>query len=114
MGIEIQYFIFAGSDVMVSSNENTLAEDQVAFIGLPPGLFDNITLDTLGIFFTFYSDGSLFPFEDQTGRDNITRVVGSAVIGAAIANETITGLQEDDQVTTILLLQRSVRLWIKA
>ena len=94
---------------MVSSNEDTLADVQIAFIGLPPGLFENISSDTVGIFFTFYSDGSLFPFEDQTGRENISREVGSAVIGAAVANEIITGLQEDDQVTIILLLLRSVR-----
>ena len=84
----------------------------MSFIGLPPGLFENITAEIIGLFFTFYLDASLFSFEDQSGGDNITRVVGSSVTGASIANESILGLMEEDRVTIILLLT-NVRVQVK-
>lgn len=98
------YSITTGGNVVISLDSTSLQDNQAAFIGLPPGLFNVIPTGITGLFFTFYSNASLFPFEDQTDRVNVTREVGSSVVGASIANESISGLTEDNRITVIMLL----------
>ena len=82
------WYNFTGENVAISVNTQKHEGDEAAFISLTRGVINELSADILGLIFTFYSDASLFPLQPTNG-ENTTRVVGSAVIGAIIANETI-------------------------
>ena len=108
--IIIIFYCSTGENVITSFSAQSLEENQTAFIGLPQGLLNEITTDSVGLVFTFYSDASFFPFKDKSNRENITSVIGTAVIGGIVANETITRLEEEDRITVTFVLQDSVSI----
>ena len=92
--------------VMVRNDavRNIFPEDQDASIALPPSLFAELRNTTeTGIGFTFYETSALFPLPDSS-PSNLT--VGSHVIGAFVAGQSISNLS--DPVTIFLRLTQPV------
>ena len=80
--------------------------DQDASIALPPSLFAELRNATeTGIGFTFYETSALFPLPDSS-PSNLS--VGSHVIGAFVAGQSISNLS--DPVTIFLRLTQPVRM----
>ena len=86
-----------------NSTITTLPQDQDAAISLPPSLFDLVNTTEVGIGFTFYETAALFPLPEGS-PSNLT--VGSSVVGALVAGQSFSDLQ--DPVTIFLHLTRQV------
>ena len=90
-------FLKHAEPVMVSADAETedLSTDQSALIALPTILFEEINATDVGIFFTFYERPILFPLRGNlTVEVNVTRAIGTTVIGATVAGQILEGLSE--------------------
>ena len=90
--------------LVTNDTATTLLEDQDASVSLRPSLFAEVGSTTeVGIGFTFYETAALFPLPESS-PSNLT--IGSAVIGALVAGQSITNLR--DPVTIFLHLTQPV------
>ena len=70
-------------------------------IFIPARTFENVTEDEAGVLFSLYNDNALFPIRiNQTESENTTfKAIGSSVLSATVANQTITDLIEQINIT---------------
>ena len=63
-----------------------LAEGDVASVTLPPGLFANISGNSVGVFFALYSEPTLFPVRQREREENDTlrNEVASPIVAATV------------------------------
>ena len=90
-------FLIRAEPVTVSTDTETedLSTDQSALIALPAILFEEINATDVGIFFTFYERPVLFPLRGNlTVEVNVTRAIGTTVIGATVAGQIFANLSE--------------------
>ena len=90
-----------------NSTITTLPQDQDAAISLPPSLFDLVNTTEVGIGFIFYETAALFPLPEGS-PSNLT--IGSSVIGALVAGQSFSDLQ--DPVMIFFCLTRQVCMLI--
>ena len=87
--------------VNVSETSVTLENNQSALISLPTSLFGLLGVESVGVFFTFYEGPVLFPLGNGTGNEDT--IVGTPVIGATVANQSLVNLL--DPIVILLRLQ---------
>ena len=78
----------------MSTETSPITEDQDASISLPSSLFAKLELvntTKVGMGFTFYETATLFPLPEGS-PSNLT--VGSPVIGALVAGQSVSDLQD--------------------
>ena len=81
-------------------------------IDLSPSIFKSIgDQEDVGLVFTYYETGSLFPPANDTRRET---VVATAVIGALIANKNISKLDDSELVNITLPLLHCVRIELRS
>ena len=97
--------------VSVNNTVVTLQNDQDASISLPaPSLFaklDLLNTTEVGIGFTFYEMAALFPLPEGSPSN---LAIGSSVIGALVAGQSFSGVQ--DPVTIYFRLTHQVCMLI--
>ena len=71
--------------------EGGLSDDSIALISLPSSLIALVETEDVNVIFTYYDTPTLFPLPREA-RSNLT--VGSAVIGAIVANHSFVNLSE--------------------
>jgi len=62
-------------------------EGTVASVSLPPVLFSNLSTDSIGIFFTLYTEATLLPVREAVSADNASSLrtgVGSPIVAATV------------------------------
>ena len=97
-----------GNETIITTQMDTLPEDQDASISLPPSLFAELRTTTdVGLGFTFYRTAALFPLPEDS-PSNLT--IGSSVIGALVGGQSISDLSEP--VTIFLRLTQPVCVYI--
>ena len=92
---------------MVLTENSPATETQDASISLPSSLFTELELNAtrVGMGFTFYETGAMFPLPEGSPSGLI---VGSPVIGALVAGQSFSDLQ--DPVVILLPFTSQVRI----
>ena len=72
-----------------NTNINTLNAGETAAVFLPASLFQLVTNNTVGISYTVYDTGALFPIKNATEilqetKTSVTTVVGSPVLAVTV------------------------------
>ena len=103
---DVYCYLFFLHSVSVSTENSPTREGQDASISLPPSLFAELELvntTKVGMGFTFYENATLFPLPEGSPSD---LTVGSPVIGALVAGQSFSDLQ--DPVMIVLRLTNQV------
>lgn len=118
---EVSGFI-SGSGLSVSGYELTPETfDKTAYnILLPADLFKNIMDGSAGVVFSFYSTSVLFPLRinqtDVTFRNSSYATIGSSVIAATVANNTVMDLKNPIkiamEITTNVSMTSMCVVWL--
>lgn len=100
--------VMVGNETTITTQMDTLPEDQDASISLPSSLFAELQTTTdVGLGFTFYRTAALFPLPEDS-PSNLT--IGSSVIGALVGGQSISNLSQP--VTIFLRLTQPVCVYI--
>ena len=94
----------------VSTENSSITESQDASISLPPSLFAELKLvntTKVGMGFTFYQTATLFPLPEGSPSD---LTVGSSVIGALVAGQSVSDLQDPVMIFLRLTSQVCINL----
>ena len=92
---------------LIDPTTNIADPENVAYISLPPSLFELVDDEDVGLVYTFYNSSNLFPLANGT-RNNAT--IGTSVIGALIAAEDVLDLIVPVEI--VLPLRDTVRTLI--
>lgn len=60
-------------------------------VDLPGEVFTNMTEDTVGLFYSLYLTGSLFPIAHNSQEDGFS--IGSPVVGAVVSGKNVVNLE---------------------
>lgn len=72
-------------DFPTGTAENLLPDNALASVALPPDLFAGVERDPVGVFFTLYTEDTLFPVRDQVIAGNTFRAeVASPIVAATV------------------------------
>ena len=96
--------------VLVSTENSTITESQDASISIPSSLFAELELvnaTKVGMGFTFYETATLFPLPEGS-PSNLT--IGSPVIGALVAGQSFSDLQDPVMIFLRLTSQVCINL----
>ena len=94
----------------MSTENSTITESQDASISLPPSLFAELELvntTIVGMGFTFYEMATLFPLPEGSPFDP---TIGSPVIGALVADQSVSDLQDPVVISLRLTSQVCITL----
>ena len=83
-----------GGNTTSVNRENPLP---AANVQLPPETFENISDPSVGLVFTVYQVGSLFPVESAMRDEGF--IVGSLVLGVSVAEMSVANLSQPVVVT---------------
>ena len=96
--------------VLVSTENSTITESQDASISIPSSLFAELELvnaTKVGMGFTFYETATLFPLPEGSPSD---LTIGSPVIGALVAGQSFSDLQDPVMIFLRLTSQVCINL----
>ena len=79
-------------------------------VNLPGEVFKSNTQNLTGLVFTVYSNSSLFPLDDTLKRNHL--IVGTPIVGATVANESISNLSQRVVVTLPILVDFEVSICV--
>lgn len=66
-------------------------------VDLPGEVFTNMTEDAVGLFYSLYLTGSLFPIAHNSQEDGIS--IGSPIVGAAVSGKNVVNLESPVVIT---------------
>ena len=89
----------------IAANDEAKMNNSLNKITIPAIVFDGISSDETGVFFSMYDSDILFPLRlNQSENENDTyKAIGSGIISASVAGKSVKGLTETVNISLSII-----------